>query len=183
MPEPFFHPAQDMEPILDWLRAVCAHREIWGLLAALPLIAAGLVGTVFPALPGTVLIFSGFLVYGLITSFSSLSVWFFLGQGLLAGCSYLLDFAATVWGVRKFGGSKAAAWGAAAGTLLVFVLGPVGILIGPLLGAVVGELLIGEQFRQALHSGFGSFLGFIVGTAAKLLLAGIMAAWFFWQII
>uniref|UniRef100_UPI0040579742 DUF456 family protein n=1 Tax=Candidatus Electronema sp. TaxID=2698783 RepID=UPI0040579742 len=80
-----------MEPILDWLRAVCAHREIWGLLAALPLIAAGLVGTVFPALPGTALIFCGFLVYGLITGFSSLSVWFFLGQGLLAGCSYLLD--------------------------------------------------------------------------------------------
>ena len=172
-----------MEPILDWLSAVCAHREIWGLLAALPLLAAGLVGTVFPALPGAALIFCGFLVYGLITGFSSLSGWFFLGQALLLSLSYLMDFAATVWGVRKFGGSKAAAWGAALGTLLVFVLGPVGILVGPLLGAVVGELLVGEQFRQALHSGFGSFLGFIVGTAAKLLLAGIMAAWFFWQII
>lgn len=172
-----------MDTILDWLRTVCAQRELWGLLAALPLISAGVVGTVFPALPGTALIFCGFLAYGLITGFSSLSGWFFLGQGLLVGISYLMDFAATVWGVRKFGGSKAAAWGAALGTLLVFVLGPVGILIGPLLGAIIGELLMGEQLRQALHSGIGSFLGFIVGTAVKLLLAGIMSAWFFWQII
>ncbi|MGR0481584.1 MAG: DUF456 domain-containing protein [Candidatus Electronema sp. V4] len=172
-----------MDPILDWLHAVFAQPQLWGLLAALPLISVGFVGTVFPALPGTALIFCGFLTYGLITGFDSLSGWFFLGQGLLVVGSYLMDFAATAWGVRKFGGSKAAAWGAVLGTLLVFVLGPVGILVGPLLGAVVGELLMGEQFRQALHSGFGSFLGFIVGTAAKLLLAGIMAAWFFWQII
>lgn len=172
-----------MDPIHDWLQAVCAQPQLWGLLAALPLISVGFVGIIFPALPGTALIFCGFLVYGLITDFASLSVWFFLGQGLLVGLSFVMDFAATAWGVRRFGGSKAAAWGAVLGTLLVFVLGPIGILIGPLLGAVVGELLMGEQFRQALHSGFGSFLGFIVGTAAKLLLAGIMAAWFFWQII
>lgn len=175
-----------MQPMLDWLHslyvATFANVQCWAFLAAMPFIAAGFVGIVFPALPGAILIAGGFLVYGLITGFDSLPVWFFVGQGMLICLSYAVDFSATAWGVRKFGGSKAAAWGAALGSLLVFVIGPPGILIGPLLGAVVGELLMGEQLRQALHSGVGSFLGFIGGTAAKLLIAGIMVAWFVFQI-
>jgi uncharacterized protein YqgC (DUF456 family) len=155
-----------------------AQTHVWGFLAALPCIAAGFVGIVFPILPGTILIAGGFLVYGLIAGFDRFSFWFFFGQGLLICLSYAVDLLATAWGVRKFGGSKAAAWGAALGTLLVFVAGPVGILIGPLLGAIVGELIMGEQIKQALHSGFGSFLGFISGVAAKMMIASIMVAWF-----
>jgi hypothetical protein len=171
----------------DWLHslhaAAFANGQCWAFLAAMPLLAAGFVGIVFPALPGTILILCGFLLYGLLTGFDSLPVWFFVGQGVLTGLSYAVDLLATAWGVRKFGGSKEAAWGAALGILLVFVLGPFGILVGPLLGAAIGELLMGEQLRQALHSGLGSFLGFIAGTAAKLLIAGIMVAWFFFQIV
>lgn len=54
-------------------------------------------------------------------------------------------------------------------------------LIGLLLGAIVGELIMGEQLKQALHSGIGSFLGFLGGVAAKMLIAGIMVAWFVWR--
>ncbi|WP_417913528.1 DUF456 domain-containing protein [Candidatus Electronema sp. JM] len=173
--------------MLEWLQSLCAatlaQTHVWGFLAALPFIAAGFVGIVFPALPGTVLIAGGFLVYGLITGFDSLSGWFFVGQGLLICLGYAVDVLATAWGVRKFGGSKAAAWGAVLGTLLVFVVGPIGILVGPLLGAVVGELIMGEQLKQALHSGVGSFLGFIGGVAAKMLIAGIMVAWFVVEIM
>ena len=173
--------------MLEWLHslyaATLAQTHVWGFLAALPFIAAGFVGIVFPALPGTILIAGGFLVYGLITGFDSLSVWFFVGQGLLICLGYAVDVLATAWGVRKFGGSKAAAWGAVLGTLLVFVLGPIGILVGPLLGAIVGELIMGEQLKQALHSGVGSFFGFIGGVAAKMLIAGIMVAWFVVEIM
>lgn len=173
--------------MLDWLESFCAamlaQTHVWGFLAALPFIAAGFVGIVFPALPGTILIAGGFLVYGLIAGFDNLSGCFFVGQGVLICLGYAVDLMATAWGVRKFGGSKAAAWGAALGTLLVFVIGPVGILIGPLLGAFVGELLMGEQLKQALHSGFGSFLGFIGGVAAKMMIAGLMVAWFIFQIM
>lgn len=176
-----------MQPLLEWLHSVYAatfaNVHCWAFLAAMPLIVTGFVGIVFPALPGTILIAGGFLVYGLITGFDNLSGWFFLGQGLLICLGYAIDFMATAWGVRKFGGSKAAAWGAVLGTLLVFVVGPIGILVGPLLGAIVGELIMGEQLKQALHSGVGSFLGFIGGVAAKLLIAGIMVAWFVWRIM
>gem|GEM_PF-3895376 len=44
----------------------------------------------------------------------------------LAASTYLVDYLATVWGVRRFNGSKAAAIGAVLGTLLIFVMGPPG---------------------------------------------------------
>jgi uncharacterized protein len=172
--------------MLEWLHslyaATFANVHCWAFLAAMPFIVAGFAGIVFPALPGTVLIAGGFLVYGLITGFDSLSVWFFVGQGVLIALSFAVDFLATAWGVRRFGGSKAAAWGAALGSLAVFIIGPLGILIGPLVGAIVGELLMGEQVKQALNSGIGSFLGFIGGVVAKMFLAGIMVAWFIFEI-
>ena len=176
-----------MQALADWFSsfytATFANAHVWGFLAALPFIIGGLVGTVFPALPGTVLILVGFLVYGLITGFDSLSAWFFVGQTVLVALSYLIEFLATAFGVKMFGGSKAAAWGAVFGSLLVFVLGPIGIIVGPLIGAIAGELIMGEQIKQALHSGFGSFLGFMGGVIANLVISGLMIAWFIWQIV
>lgn len=156
---------------------------MWGFLASVPFIVAGFIGTLFPVLPGTILILCGFLVYGLITGFDTLSFRFFIGQGVLVGLSYLIDFLATALGVKMYGGSKAAAWGAVLGSLLIFVIGPLGILIGPLLGAIAGELIMGQEVRQAMHSGFGSFLGFIGGSLAKVVISCIMVAWFVARIV
>ena len=176
-----------MQAIADWFSSLyigtLANPHIWGFLASIPFIIGGLVGTVFPALPGTVLILGGFLTYGLITGFDNVSGWFFAGQTALVILSYLIEFLATAFGVKMFGGSKAAAWGAVLGSLLVFILGPIGIIIGPLIGAIAGELIMGEQVKQALHSGFGSFLGFMGGVIANLVISGLMISWFIWQIL
>ncbi|MCW5208132.1 DUF456 family protein [Desulfobulbus sp. US1] len=176
-----------MQAIADWFSScytvTLANPHVWGFLASIPFIIGGLVGTIFPALPGTVLILVGFVVYGLITGFDSLPAWFFVGQTVLVALSYLIEFLATAFGVKMFGGSKAAAWGAVLGSLLVFVLGPIGIIVGPLLGAIVGELIMGEQIKQALHSGFGSFLGFMGGVIANLIISGLMIAWFVLEIL
>ncbi|WP_457573719.1 DUF456 domain-containing protein [Desulfolithobacter sp.] len=166
------------DSILAFFHATLGNSHLWGFLAAIPFIVAGFVGVLLPVLPGTVMIFCGFLLYGFITGFDGLPLSFFIGQLTLVGLSYLVDFLATALGVRMYGGSKAAAWGAVLGSLLVFVIGPLGILVGPLLGAIAGELLMGEEVRQALHAGLGSFLGFIGGTLAKLVICTIMVAWF-----
>jgi uncharacterized protein YqgC (DUF456 family) len=160
-----------------------ANPHVWAFSACVPFLVGGFIGTLFPVLPGTILILCGFLVYGLMTGFSSLTPGFFIGQGVLVALSYLIDFLATALGVRMYGGSRAAAWGAVFGSLLIFVIGPVGILLGPLLGAIAGELIMGEELRQALHSGFGSFLGFIGGALAKIIIACIMVAWFVLRIV
>ncbi|NOQ45178.1 MAG: DUF456 family protein [Desulfobulbaceae bacterium] len=173
--------------MLEWFQtawlSTLGNSHLWGFLAATPLIVGGFVGTLLPILPGTLMILCGFLLYGLITGFDSLGLFFFVVQAMLVGLSYLVDFLATAFGVRMYGGSRAAAWGAVLGSLLIFVIGPIGILIGPLVGAIAGELLMGEQVRQALHSGFGSFIGFIGGTLAKLAISFVMVGWFVVQIL
>lgn len=157
--------------------------RLWAFLAAGFLISVGLAGTILPILPGTAIIYGGFLLYGIMTGFDSLGWWFFLGQLALLGISYLVDFLASAYGVKFYGGSRAAVWGALLGSLLIFVIGPLGLLIGPLIGAITGELIAGEEIRRAFHCGVGTFVGLLGGTIVKLLIAAVMVGWFIWEII
>ena len=143
----------------------------------------GFIGTFLPVLPGTVLIYAGFLVYGIMTGFESLGWPFFLGQLVLVGLSYLVDFLASAYGVKFYGGSKAAVWGALLGSLLIFVIGPIGLLVGPLVGAIAGELIMGEELRRACRSGFGTFMGMLGGTVARLFISFVMIGWFVLQVL
>jgi uncharacterized protein YqgC (DUF456 family) len=45
---------------------------------------------------------------------------------------------------------------------------PWGIIVGPFLGAVAGELSGGSNLAQAIRAGFGSLIGFMFGTLMKL---------------
>ena len=61
---------------------------------------------------------------------------------------------------------------------------PIGLFVGPFLGALGGEYLHGRQLGQATKVGFGTWLGIVLGVAIKLGLAvamvGVFAiAWFF----
>ena len=52
--------------------------------------------------------------------------------------------------------------------------GLVGIILGPFIGAVVAELSAGQDARQAGRSGYGAWIGVVLGTAAKLAIAFLM---------
>jgi len=169
--------------LLESLSPYFSDNHIWAFLASTPIIIIGIIGTIIPVLPGTVLIYAGFVVYGLITGFDSLGWPFYLGQIVLLGISYLVDFLASAYGVRFYGGSRAAVWGAFLGSLLIIVIGPVGLIVGPLLGAVAGELIAGKEIRRAGHAGFGTFVGLLGGTVVKLVIAWVMVGWFIWRIV
>ncbi len=125
---------------------------------------------------------AGIAIYGFADHFQAFPREFLAYQGGLTGLTYVVDYVSTAWGVKRFKGSKAAAWGAVLGTLLIFVIGPWGILIGPFAGAVIAELVLGSELRQALQSGFGSFIGLLAGTLVKLMIVGCMIAWFLVEI-
>ncbi len=154
---------------------------LYGL--SVPLMIAGLAGSVFPALPGVALVWAGMFVYYLLDPANHLSVTFLVIQGLIAASSYIADYLITMWGVKKFGGSRAAAIGAALGSLAVFVMGPIGIIAGPLAGAIIGDLFAGNAIRQALKSGAGSFVGFLFTMTYRLIVCGIMISWFIVRIM
>ena len=169
--------------MLESLSSYFTDSHTWAFLAATLFIVVGFVGTMIPVLPGTVLIYTGFLLYGLITGFDSLGWSFYLGEFVLVGVSYLIDFMASAYGVKFYGGSKAAIWGALLGSLLIFVIGPIGLFVGPLLGAVVGELIVGKEVRLACNAGIGTFAGLLGGTILKLVISCGLIGWFVWKFL
>jgi len=68
--------------------------------------------------------------------------------------------------------------GATVGLIIGLFLGPAGIIIGPFIGAVVGELIFKDDIRYALKAGFGSLLGFLTGVGLKLAAALLMTFYF-----
>lgn len=149
---------------------------LWILGGAL--VAIGLAGIVFPALPGTVLIFAGLLVAAWAEGFTRVGVWTLLLIGLMGAFSYTVDFIAAALGAKHVGASPRAVVGAAFGTLLGIPFGLIGVFLGPLLGAVLGELSVHREFRRAAGVGAAAWIGFLIGTAVKVALAFCMIAVF-----
>ena len=100
--------------------------------------------------------------------------------GLLAALAYLLDYLAGALGAQRFGGSRWAVAGALLGALVGLFFGLIGLLLGPILGAVAGELLSRRPWKESLKSGFGTAVGLVMGTLAKLGLALVMVVLFLW---
>jgi len=89
-----------------------------------------------------------------------------------------VDLLATSLGAQRAGASRQAILGAALGTVVGLFFGLPGILAGPFLGAVAGEYLARRDVAQAGRAGLGTWLGLVLGAAAKLALAFTMLALF-----
>ena len=160
---------------MDW-------NVLWWLLAAL-LVIAGLVGTVVPALPGAPLVFAGLFLGAWIGSFETVG-WVTLGiLAALAALAWAIDFVAAALGARYVGAGPRAFWGATAGAVVGMFFGLPGLVLGPFIGAVLGELSGGSGLARSGRAGVGAWLGLVVATAAKLalvfLMIGIFAFSFF----
>ncbi|HWO43884.1 MAG TPA: DUF456 domain-containing protein [Candidatus Eisenbacteria bacterium] len=141
------------------------------LVVAAGLVGLGLLGLVLPALPGAPLIFAGLLLAAWAEDFTYVGVGTIVLLALLALLSYAADFWATMFGARRFGASKRAMIGAVIGAVVGLFLGFPGVLFGPFIGAVVGELLAQRGFQDATRAGIGATLGLVIGAAVKIALA------------
>ena len=142
-------------------------HALWYLVAAI-LVIVGLVGTVLPALPGVPLVFCGLLLAAWADGFAHAGALTLFVLGVLTVIALAIDFVAGVLGAKKVGASRYAVIGAALGTLLGLFLGLPGLLLGPFVGALSGELLAGGTLRKATGVGAGAWLGFLLGAIAKL---------------
>jgi uncharacterized protein YqgC (DUF456 family) len=145
---------------------------LWTL--AIVLIAIGLVGIVLPAVPGTMLIFSGLLLGAWADSFARVGVGTLAVLGLLAAASYGIDFVAAALGAKRLGASRRAMAGAALGTLLGLMFGLPGLIVGPFLGALLGELTTNSDLMRASRMGVAAWVGFAIGMVAKVAVAFLM---------
>ena len=155
----------------------------WYTLAAI-LVLVGLAGVILPALPGLPLVFVGMLVAAWAGDFQRIGPVPLVALGVLTALSVVADLVATAAGAKRVGAGPMAVWGAALGTLVGLFLGPLGLVAGPFLGALLGELWHTRQLRRATHVGLATWLGLLLGTVLKVALAfamlGLFAlAWLF----
>jgi uncharacterized protein YqgC (DUF456 family) len=139
-------------------------------LLAILLVVIGLVGTIVPALPGPILVFTGLLVAAWADGFTRIGVFTLIVLAVLTVAAYAVDFAASAVGVRRAGASTRAAVGAALGALAGIFFGLPGLILGPFVGAVLGELTVRRNLPLAGRAGLAAWIGFVVGTAVKLAL-------------
>ena len=147
-------------------------------ILAITLVIAGLAGTVLPALPGVPLIFGGLFLIAYQDGFRKVGVVTLVILGVLAIVAVVIDYVAAMFGAKRVGASKLALIGATIGTLAGLFLGFVGIIFGPFIGAATGEFIARQDALQAGKVGFATWLGIIIGIAAKLGIAFLMVGIF-----
>ncbi len=143
------------------------------VLAAL-LIIVGTLGTVLPALPGVPIDYAGMFLAAWVGDFSHIGWPTLTILGVLTALSVIVDLLASVFGAKRVGASGWALFGAAAGTVIGLFFGLVGLIFGPFVGAVAGELIAGSTLKRSTVVGVGAWLGFIFGTLAKIALCFTM---------
>lgn len=149
--------------------------EILILISALVLVLVGLAGAFVPVVPGPPIAYAGALLYGLTVS-DSLSTKFLVVSGAFMVAITILDLLIPVWGTKRFGGSVYGTRGTLVGMVVGIFTAPLGLILGPFFGALIGELLWdGQNHNRALKAAFGSFLGFLTGVFLKIAFALWMA--------
>ena len=142
----------------------------------------GIIGCLVPVLPGPPLNFVGLLLLHF-TKFAQFTRWTLIIFASIAIVVTILDYLVPMWGTKKFGGSKYGTRGAAIGLVIGLFLGPVGIIIGPLAGAFVGEMIFRDDVNYAIKAGFGSLVGFLAGVGLKLAASFVMTFYFVRELI
>lgn len=145
----------------------------------------GIAGSILPGLPGTPFSWIGMLILyiwgsgangeGDPMSLQTLIVW-----GIVVLVVSVIDYIVPMYLTRATGGSKYAERGALIGLIVGIFLTPIGMIAGSFLGALVAEMEWAKKdFSSALKAAFGSFLGFMLGTGIKTLVACLIM----WQIL
>jgi uncharacterized protein YqgC (DUF456 family) len=147
------------------------------LILGILLMILGIIGCLVPVLPGPPFSFLGLILLHL-TRFGHFTTPTLIILGAIAIVVTVLDYIVPVWGTKRFGGSKYGTRGATVGLIIGIFLGPLGIILGPLFGAFVGEMIFRDDIRYALKAGFGSLLGFLTGIGLKLAASLVMTFYF-----
>ena len=134
------------------------------------LLLVGFIGTFVPVLPGAPLAWGGLLA-AFFSDYCEVSIAALIVSGIFAIIVSVLDNILPVTMTKKFGGSKAAVTGSTIGLISGFFIGPVGIMLGPLIGAFIGEFIHnkGKKIEGDGKAALGAFVGFLTGTGLKMI--------------
>jgi len=147
-------------------------------ILAIAIIVVGVVGTVLPAVPGAILVFGGIALAAWIDDFTRVPVWVLAIVAVLTVMAWVVDLLAAALGAKRVGASKLAIVGAAIGTVVGAFTGLWGLLFMPLIGAAIGEFVAQRDLRRAGKVGLATWIGLLLGTAAKVAIVFAMVGIF-----
>ena len=159
--------------------------ETFIAILALLLGIVGIVGSIAPGLPGPPLSWVGLLLIyiwggGTDGAGNEMSLTFLLIWLAVTIVITILDYVVPAYFTKLTGGSKAGGWGAIIGLFAGLIVPPVGMIVGSLLGAFIAELVVAQKdTATSITSALGAFLGFLFGTGATLVAAGLMLFYIF----
>ena len=132
----------------------------------------GIVGSFLPVLPGPPTSWLGFLIL-YFTPSVEVSLSFLLITLLIALFIFFLDSIISVLGVKKMGGGRAGMIGSSLWLIIgILFMGPLGIIIGPFVGAFLGELIANNNTTEgAIKTATGALLGFLSGVFLKFIVS------------
>ncbi len=142
----------------------------------------GLAGSLLPVVPGALIVWLGVITHRLRMGAEDSITWkIVIITGVLTLLGQVADFVMGIWGARKFGASWKGAVGAFIGAFVGFIVPPplFWLIVGPILGAVIGELAAGRSFRDGGKAGIGTVVGGILAFALKFGISVCVIALFF----
>ncbi len=148
--------------------------DLFLYLLAAALIVGGIAGAILPMLPGIPMIFGGIWLAAAVDEYRHLGWGWLLAIGIVGAVGIALDFISASLGAKKIGASPRALWGAGIGTTVGMFFGLPGLLLGPFLGAVAGELWSGKSVLRSAHVGVSTWFGMLLGIVAKAVLSFLM---------
>ena len=143
--------------------------EILLLIIGFLLVIVGILGSFLPALPGPPLSWIGLLCLYFIPGIEW-NYWLLGITLIITLVAVILDYVIPAQGTKRFGGSKYGIWGTNLGLIVGLFFPPFGFIIGPFVGAFIGEMIYESQdSKRALKAATGSFLGFLASTFFKFI--------------
>lgn len=151
---------------------------IWILIIAFFILS--FIGILFPIIPSVLVLWLGFLAYHFFIDSGELGWVFYTAMIIFTIILIGADVIANSYFVKKFGGSKRGEQVAAIAVIVgSFIIPPFGILVVPFIAVFVTELIQKRTASEAVRASIGSFIGFLSGSIAKVIIQLVMIVWFF----
>ncbi len=141
------------------------------------IILVGAIGCFVPVLPGPLIAYGALWTlyfFGGLPPAETLMI----GAGVVVVVS-VIDYILPSVCAKKFHCSGWGVFGCFVGSIAGIFSLPWGIILGPFIGTVVGELIAGKDLSASLRGGVGSLLGYVVCLIMKLCAVAYFARQYF----
>lgn len=155
-----------------------------GFGLAVVLILVGLIGSLIPVLPGSILVWLTVLFYTILDGWDAITPLLFIFITVISVITGTANIWLSLLGAKTGGASGQSLLLGILGSIIgLFVFSLIGSIIGYALGIIVGEYLKHKDWNIALKASFGGIAGWGISTAIEAGGSLIILVLFVWRVL